>query len=144
MSVSGFLRFRRCIGPTLACRSTRSTTGDLLLRRGRAAATSTASLRRVSLLGPESLPTCVRRSGSGGVFFANNGGWFIGASLIVGPSRLRLFSAGPLVGNCLPSSVEGSVCGVVVVLADGGAGPLLRRAPVSVEAGCESYLGSPR
>ena len=127
-----FSRFRHCIGPTLACLSTRSATGDLLLRRGRVSAASTASLRRVSLLGPDSLVKSIRCSGSGCIFFENNCGGFRGGSSMGNP-RLHLFPGGRFSRGRLLSSVEGSGCGVVVVLEDGGAGSLLDRAPVSVE-----------
>ena len=119
-----FLRNWCCVAPILACLSTRSATGDLLRRRGRAAAASTAGLRRVSLLGPESAVKSIRCSGSDGIFLANNCGGFIGASLIVGPRRLRLLPSGSVgAGRLLSSALE-------VV---GGAGSLLPRAPVSGE-----------
>ena len=121
-----FLRCRRCIGPTLACLSTRSATGDLLRRRGRAAAASTAGLRRVCLLGPESAVKSIRCSGSDGIFLANNCGGFIGASLIVGPLRLRLLPSGSFGNGRLLSSAEGLV---VLPLEVGGSGSLLPCAP---------------
>ena len=127
-----FLRNWCCVAPILACLSTRSATGDLLRRRGRAAAASTAGLRRVSLLGPESAVKSIRCSGSDGIFLANNCGGFIGASLIVGPLRLRLLPSGSFGTGRLLSSAEGLVCSVVVPLeVVGGAGSLLPRAPVS-------------
>ena len=126
-----FLRNCRCVAPTLVCLSTRSATGDLLRRRGRAAAASTAGLRRVSLLGPESAVKSIRCSGSDGIFLANNCGGFIGFSLIVGPRRLRRLPSGSVGAGRLPSSAEGLV--VLPLEVVGGAGSLLPRAPVSGE-----------
>ena len=50
---------------------------------------------------------------------------------MVGPRRLRLLVSPSVAAGRLLSSVEGSACGLVVVLE--GAGSLLPRAPVSVE-----------